>query len=333
MQDICFIFWTIFLLNSFSPVFAQSSSGSHSQSIWNMAKQIQEAKASVVRIHGFYSEGESQKTRRAGTGFIYNEQGFLVTRDNCVEGADSIVVFLSDGRESPAWIVYCDRNTELAVLKISLEGLSPMVMGNSTELSENISLALLGNSLGFFPSLTLVKFLGVNSDGMLKLSALVPPGNCGSPLFNQNGENIGIFMGRICRKYRTADESVTDVGLPIERVRCIMDSVLSGYDDQKGWIGVSVVDVKENDKNKGVKVVRLVPGGPADQGHICVGDVIVEFEGKPVQDAQELAQWVQKTSPSRHVEISVRKDDEVFKKNIQVHSEPWVSRKSYPVSP
>lgn len=333
MQVVSFIFWTIYLLNSLPSVFAQSSSGLRSQSIWNMAKQIQGAKASVVRIHGFYSEGESQKSRRAGTGFIYNEQGFLVTRDNCVEGADSIVVFLSDGRESPAWIVYCDRSTELAVLKIPLEGLSPMVMGNSSELSENMSLALLGNSIGFFPSLTMVKFLGVNSDGMLKLSALVPPGNCGSPLFNQNGENVGIFMGRICRKYRTTNESVTDVGLPIERIRCIMDSVLSGYDDQKGWIGVSVVDVKGNDENRGVKVVRLVPGGPADQGHISVGDMIVEFEGKPVRDAQELAQWVQKTSPNRQVEILVRKDDEVFKKNIKVYSKPWVSRKPYSARP
>ena len=112
MQVVSFIFWTIYLLNSLPSVFAQSSSGLRSQSIWNMAKQIQGAKASVVRIHGFYSEGESQKSRRAGTGFIYNEQGFLVTRDNCVEGADSIVVFLSDGRESPAWIVYCDRSTK-----------------------------------------------------------------------------------------------------------------------------------------------------------------------------------------------------------------------------
>ena len=208
-----------------------------------------------------------------------------------------------------------------------------MTMGNSSELSENVSLALLGNSLGFFPSLTLVKFLGMNSDGMLKLSALVPPGNCGSPLFNQNGENIGIFMGRICRKDRTEDKNVTDVGLPIERVRCIMDSVLSSYDDQKGWIGVSVVDVKENDKEKGVKVVRLVPGGPADQGHICVGDVIVEFEGNPVQDARELARRVQKTSPSCQVEILVRKDDEIFKKNIQIRPEPWVSRAPCPGSP
>ena len=149
MQVVSFIFWTIYLLNSLPSVFAQSSSGLRSQSIWNMAKQIQGAKASVVRIHGFYSEGESQKSRRAGTGFIYNEQGFLVTRDNCVEGADSIVVFLSDGRESPAWIVYCDRSTELAVLKIPLEGLSPMVMGNSSELSENMSLALLGILLVF----------------------------------------------------------------------------------------------------------------------------------------------------------------------------------------
>ena len=173
----------------------------------------------------------------------------------------------------------------------------------------------------------------MNSDGMLKLSALVPPGNCGSPLFNQNGENVGIFMGRICRKYRTTNESVTDVGLPIERIRCIMDSVLSGYDDQKGWIGVSVVDVKGNDENRGVKVVRLVPGGPADQGHISVGDMIVEFEGKPVRDAQELAQWVQKTSPNRQVEILVRKDDEVFKKNIKVYSKPWVSRKPYSARP
>ena len=328
MRTACFIFWYLYVLNSLQPVFAQSSSRLRSHSIWNMAKQIQEAKTSVVRIYSFYSDGKCQKGR-ASTGFIYNEQGFLVTRANGVKSADSITVSLSDGRESPAWVVYCDRNTELALLKISLEGLSPMATGSSSDLSENMSLALLGNSLGFFPSLTLVKFLGVDSDGMLKLSALVPPGNSGSPLFNQNGENVGIFMGRICRKYRTADENVTDIGLPIERVRCIMDSVLSNYNDQKGWIGVSVVDVKEKDVNKGVKVVRLVTGGPADQGDICVGDVIVEFEGRPVQDAQELAQWVQKTSPNRQVKVLIRKDDGLFKKNIQVHPEPWGSRKSY----
>jgi S1-C subfamily serine protease len=328
----CFIFLYVFVLNSFQPVFAQSSSRLHSRSIWNMAKQIQEAKTSVVRIYSFYSDGKYQKGR-ASTGFIYNEQGFLVTRANGIKNADSIAVSLSDGRESPAWIVYYDRNTELALLKISLEELSPMVMGSSSDLSENMSLALLGNSLGFFPSLTLVKFLGVDSDGMLKLSALVPPGNCGSPLFNQNGENVGIFMGSICQKYRTADENVTDIGLPIERVRCIMDSVLSSYGDQKGWIGVSVVDVKEKDENKGVKVIRLVPGGPADQGKICVGDVIVEFEGRSVQDAQELAQWVQKTSPNRQVKVLIRKEDALFKKNIQVHPEPWGERKSCPGRP
>ncbi len=327
-----FIFSTIYVLNLFQPVLAQNSPRSRSHPIWDMAKQIQEAKASVVRVHAFYSVEEYRKSR-AGTGFIYNEHGFLVTRDNCVLGSDSIVVSLSDGRESPAWIVYCDEGTELALLKIPLEGLTPMTMGNSTELSENMSLALLGNSLGFFPSLTLVKFLGVNPDGTLKLSALVPPGNCGSPLFNQSGENVGIFMGRICRKHQTEDKDATDVGLPIERVRCIMDSVLSSYDDQKGWIGVSVVNVIEKDENKGVQVVRLVPGGPAAQADICVGDIIVEFEGRQVQDAQELAQWVQQTSPNQHVKVLIRKDNALFKKNIEIHPEPWVPRKFYPGKP
>jgi S1-C subfamily serine protease len=332
MRVVCSILCLFVIFNGFNPIYARDKGRSCSSSIWEMAKQIQQVKASIVSIHTFYSKGE-RPISRVGTGFIINKHGYLVTRYNCIREADSMIVCLSDGRESHAWIIHCDPNTEVAVLKIPLEGLTPIAMGQSSDLSQDATLALLGNSLGVFPSLTLVKFSGVESDGMLGLSAMVPPGNCGSPLVNERGESVGVFMGRICRKRRLLSEGVTDIGLPIERVQTLVDSVLNDQHAQGGWIGVSVVDMTKKNLNKGVKVVRLVPGGPADQSNIAVGDVFLEFQGRSILNARELAKWVQNTPPNDRIEILVQKKSELLKKHINVQTMPWKPRKSVFIKP
>jgi S1-C subfamily serine protease len=289
-----------------------------------MAELLKKAQASVVSIRTFALKDKRGRCR-VGSGFVYDKHGFVVTRRSVIHGADSIIVTLADGRFSTAWVVHNDGNTEIALLKLTLGDLSSMAMGESAGLAVQSQLAVLGNSLGVFPSVTLGPYLGRNKDGMLRLGVVVPPGNCGGPVLDERGHIIGVLAGRVLKgKSREMEEERMGLALPIERVQEVVDDVLDHFKKGNGWVGISVVDLEGE---KGVKVVRVVPDGPAERAEICKLDTIIGFEGRPVSSARELAKWVGRVAPESRVVFTVRRGKEEVSRSVHVGHMPWTKKR------
>lgn len=270
---------------------------------------------SVVTVQTFARDGEHSCTR-VGSGFFYNDQ-FVFTRRSVVEGADSIVILLPDGRSVPTELVYSDEVSEIAVLKHSLDRVTPIRSGESQRLRPNTTLTILGNSLGVFPSVTLGRFIGHRKDGLLELEGLIPPGNCGSPVFSPSGTLVGMIIGNCCDSLGSKQSTV--LAIPSERFLELARSV-EKMCLKKGWIGVSVVNLENGEH--GVRVVEVVAGSPADKAHIMVGDTLLYFEGQRIPNAHKLAQWVRERQPLTTVTfIRKNRGEESFCK-VEVGSFP-----------
>jgi len=320
----------ILLLPVLSSLILASISNSQNRKAWNadaeseMSELIRKASNSVVSIRTFVS-GKRENWCRVGSGFIYDKNGFVVTRKSVVQGGDSILVTLVDGRFVPARVVYHDEDTEVVLLKLPISELTPLSVGKVSQLNIRSQLALIGNSLGVFPSVTLGTYLGKRPDGMLKLGVVVPPGNCGGPVLDGSGRVVGILAGRVLNnKFTRSEEERMGVALPIERAKQVLDYALRRIKTNRGWIGVSVVNLENGNSGKGVKVMRVVPGSPAERAEICRGDTIVGFGKQAVRNARELAYWARKISPGHRVVFRIQRGRKVVSKFVRVGVGPWV---------
>ena len=182
-------------------------------------------------------------------------------------------------------------------------------------------LTILGNSLGIFPSLTLATYVGKRRDGMLRLSAEIPPGNCGSPVLNENGQLIGLLAGRVLEANEDTKDDLFSIALPIEEINSVITDFRTLLKDQKGWAGLSVVDMS-NTEIKGVRIVHVVPNGPSAKAELCEGDTLVQFEGQWVENARQVAKWVKSRKPEEEVLFTVKKKGHFINRAVQL---------SYPV--
>ncbi|MBN2030555.1 serine protease [bacterium] len=287
-----------------------------------IAKWLKRSKSSVVSIQ-LYTPEQKEGYCRIGSGFVYDPEGWVVTRSSIVQDSDSIIVTFPDGRSSPAHIVHCDEMTKIALLKVDLSNLNSVSIGRTSSLDRESELIVLGNSLGIFPSVTLGTYEGLRLDGMMQLRMVVVPGNGGSPVFDREGHIVGILAGRVLEEgNQDLELGNWGVALPIELVTEVVNDVLQHVKEGKGWIGLSVIDVENGQSEKVLKVVGLVPGGPAQKAEICIGDTIVGFEGESVPHAQELRKMVRNMTTSREVEFTIRKRGNELSRFVKIGGIP-----------
>jgi serine protease Do len=237
----------------------------------------------------------------AGSGWIIDGSGLIVTNNHIVQGANSITITLEDGRSFQASIVRTDPVADIAVVKISASNLTPVKIGDSKELKVGQWVLAMGNSLGQGISATkgIVSNLGVTIQvsasealyNLIQTDAAINPGNSGGPLFNLAGEVVGITSVKV------SEVGVEGTGYAIsmdEALPIITELVKIGY-YSRPWIGVSLYTVDAIVKlrynlavDTGTLVTRVAAGSPAEKVGIVSGDVITNLNGKAVSDVNEL---------------------------------------------
>lgn len=255
---------------------------------------------STVQTTSFY--GTSTGTS-SGSGFILTEDGYVVTNYHVVEGGTDISVVLHDGDEYPAEVIGYDATNDLAVLKVDADGLSAAAIGSSAALNIGDMVVAIGNPLGTLTATQTVGYVsGINREvttdntiiSMIQTDAAINPGNSGGPLFNMNGEVIGITTAKYSGTTNSG-ASIEGIGfaIPIDDVMgMISDLIDYGY-VTGAYLGVTVKNTDAESASMfglptGAYVVSVEKGGSADRAGIHVKDIIIDLGGTKVSNITDL---------------------------------------------
>ena len=257
---------------------------------------------------------ENRPVQGAGSGVIINSNGTILTNNHVVEGAKEVTVTLADKQELKAEIVGRDPKTDLAVLKISAaKNLPAADLGNSDQLQVGDWVLAVGNPFGLNSTVTsgIVsakgRVIGAGPyDDFIQTDASINPGNSGGPLFNMKGEVVGINTAII-----SGGQGI-GFAIPVNTAKPLIPQMVEKGKVTRGYLGVNIQTVTPElasalklQDAKGVLVADVISGAPADKAGIKRGDVIVAFDGKPVQDSHELPALVAATPVGREAQVTV----------------------------
>ncbi|SLM30088.1 putative periplasmic serine endoprotease DegP-like [Desulfamplus magnetovallimortis] len=232
-----------------------------------------------------------------GSGFIVSKDGYIVTNNHVIEGADAISVKLYDDKEYDAEVVGRDPKTDLALIKIDADDLIPLKLGNSSELKVGTWVVAIGSPFGLEQTVTAGivsakgRILGSGPyDDFIQTDASINPGNSGGPLLNLDGEVVGINTAII--------KSGQGIGfaIPSDLAKGIVDQLKDSGEVTRGWMGVAIQDITPElaeyyniKKTEGVLVGMVYKDHPADKAGIKAGDIITKINDLPVKSSRELS--------------------------------------------
>jgi serine protease Do len=285
-----------------------------------------------------------QQTQSMGSGFIVSKDGTILTNNHVVEGADEIYVRFSDRRELKAKLIGFDKRSDLAVLKVEAEDLPVVKLGKSKNLKVGEWVFAIGSPFGFDYTVTagIVSAKGrslpnENYVPFIQTDVAINPGNSGGPLFNMDGEVIGINSQIYTRSGGFMGVSFA---IPIDVAMEVVDQLSNQGYVSRGWLGVLIQEVNKDlaesfglDKPYGALVAQVVEGSPAETAGIQTGDIIVEFEGKEINLSSELPQLVGRVKVGETVKLKIvrNKDTKVIKLKIgELTNEQTIAEKVQP---
>jgi serine protease Do len=251
-----------------------------------------------------------------GSGFIISADGYVLTNAHVVEAADEITIKLNDKREFKAKVIGADKKTDIALLKIDAAGLPSVKIGDPSRLRVGEWVIAIGSPFGFESTVTagIVSAKGrslpqENFVPFIQTDVAVNPGNSGGPLFNMRGEVVGINSQIYSR---TGGFMGLSFAIPIDVAMEVQQQLRATGKVTRGRIGVGIQPVTKDmaesfglPKPAGALVNAVEPGSPAEKAGIQVSDVILRFDGKPVNSADDLVRMVGNTKPGTKSQIQV----------------------------
>lgn len=263
--------------------------------------------------------------RSLGSGVIMRDDGYILTNNHVIEGADAVQVLLSDGRSAAAQFVGRDRATDLAALRIELDDLSAIAIADSDRLSVGDVVLAIGNPLGFGSSVTqgIVSGLGRfgltpgTYEGFIQTDAVIHPGNSGGALVDGSGALVGI-NSLIYTASDGASAGSTGIGIslaiPSNLAEFVMDDLIRYGRVIRGWLGVEVEPLPQGSAQapQPLLVRAVAPEGPAERAGLQAGDVITHFDDEPVSDLRLSMYEVSLLRPGDRLPITVERDGDVL---------------------
>ncbi|HAE26524.1 MULTISPECIES: Do family serine endopeptidase [Hyphomonas] len=276
----------------------------------------------MERFNDFFGRDEDGFRREGslGSGFVISADGYVVTNNHVIDGADEIEVNFANGRVLDAELVGRDRDTDLAVLKVKSDTpLSYVSFADSDAAEVGDWVIAIGNPFGFGGSVSAGIISARNrdlnagrSDDFIQTDAAINRGNSGGPLFNLGGEVIGVNTAIISP---TGGSVGIGFSVPSNLVNRITDELIKSGRIRRSWLGVNVQDADEAlvrayraSGKGGVIVTRITDDGPADKAKLEVGDLILSFDGQPVASVRELTRVIADTPIDKSVPVRLVRD-------------------------
>ena len=267
----------------------------------------------------------ARRSSALGSGFVISDDGYIVTNNHVIEGADEILIEFFPGGEAgvPAELIGTDPNTDIAVLKVDLEDLPFVEFGDSNGVGARVGdwVMAMGNPLGqgFSVSAGIVsarnRALSGTYDDYIQTDAAINRGNSGGPLFNTNGEVIGVNTAIL-----SPNGGSIGIGFAMSSavVTNVVDQLIEFGETRRGWLGVRIQDVTPDmvDAIEGLDMARGalvtdVPPGPAENAGMLAGDVILDFDGIAIEDTRELVRIVGNSPVGKEVPVAVLRDGDM----------------------
>jgi len=256
------------------------------------------------------------ENKSLGSGFVISGDGYILTNAHVVDGADEVTVRLTDKREFKAKIIGADKRTDVALLKIEASGLPVVKLGEPSQLKVGEWVVAIGSPFGFDNSVTagIVSAKGrslpqENYVPFIQTDVAINPGNSGGPLFNMRGEVVGINSQIYSR---SGGYMGVSFAIPIDVALDIQNQLRASGKVSRGRLGVVIQEVSKDlaeslglSKPMGAVVNAVEKGGPADKAGLEPGDVILKFDGKPINASADLPRLVAATKPGAHATVQV----------------------------
>ena len=270
---------------------------------------------------------QERKTSALGSGFIISDDGIVITNNHVIQSAEDVFVRVNGDQEFKAKILGADPGMDLAVLKIeSDEKFVPVKFGDSDKARIGDWVVAIGNPFGLGGTVTAGiisarnRSIGLSRyEDFIQTDASINQGNSGGPLFNMNGDVIGINTAIL------GQSGSIGIGfaIPSNSADRVIKQLIEFGETKRGWLGVriqtvtkEIADVEKLDKPRGALVASVADGSPSDKGGIKAGDIILEFDGKPIKEMVELPKIVAQTDVGKKVVVKVWRNKREITKNI-----------------
>lgn len=264
-----------------------------------------------------FNQGQPKAEKSSlGSGFIISSDGYVLTNNHVIQGADEIIVRLSDRRELTAELVGADKRADLALLKVDARGLPEVDLGDSDDLKVGEWVLAIGSPFGFDYSVTagIVSALGRSLPNesyvpFIQTDVAINPGNSGGPLFNLDGEVVGINSQIYTRSGGFMGVSFA---IPISVAMNVADQLKEKGKVSRGWLGVIIQEVNKDlaesfglKKAQGALVAQLLPNSPAEAGGLKSGDIITAFNGQEINLSSDLPHRVGRIKPGTMAKLNI----------------------------
>ncbi|WP_423202264.1 DegQ family serine endoprotease [Marinobacter salicampi] len=278
--------------------------------------------------------GRSQPVTSMGSGFIVSKDGYVLTNNHVVEGADEIIVRLNDRREMPAELVGTDPRSDMAVLKINDEEDLPVVrIGESDGLEPGEWVFAIGSPFGFDYTVTagIVSAVGralpsENYVPFIQTDVAINPGNSGGPLFNLEGKVVGINSQIYTRSGGFMGVSFA---IPIDEAMNVFQQIRDEGSVARGWLGVLIQEVNRDlaesfglSRPRGALVAEVIPDSPAADAGLKAGDIVLEYNGKTINLSSDLPPMVGTTQVGKTAELKVLREGKTMNIDVEIERLP-----------